>query len=107
MQEKRVVIGVMWVEDEPGYDAPQYVLMTDMLDRTERSELSVDKYHISVETLKTIVLSLEDEIASPKIMKNDENEKEKCVPAWARINKCSGSHKKTKNSTIEQGRKKK
>jgi len=107
VKEKRVVIGVIWIEDEPGYDAPQYVLKTDMLDRAQRSEETVENYLISVETLKTMVFSLEDEIACAKMMKNstveenDENDKENCVPGWARSN----NYKKTRKAI--EGRKKK
>ena len=105
MIEKRVVIGVIWVEDEPGYDAPQYVLRTDLQDRAQRSQDSVENYLISVETLQTIVLNVEDEIANSKIMStsattttaatttsttttsaafDDDIDKDNSVPAWAR-----------------------
>jgi hypothetical protein len=115
MIEKRVVIGVIWIEDEPGYDAPQYVLTTDMLDRTQRSEETVENYLISLETLQTMAQTADDRISNTKMryssattttttssnstssnnaasFEND-SDKENSVPAWAR----NTSFKKTRN----------
>jgi len=57
--------------------------------------------------LKTLVLSLEDEKACAKMMKNstvekkDENAKVDCVPGWARNN----SYENTRRKAIEGRRK--
>jgi len=124
MIEKRVVTGVIWIEDEPGYDAPQYVLTTDMLDRAQRSEESVENYLISLETLQTMAQTADDEITDAKTRHsssatttatttiintdavaaaaacNDDSDKDISVPAWARRNT---KFKKTKNLAAAGG----
>ena len=98
--EKRVVTGVIWIEDEPGYDAPQYVLKTDMLDRAQRSEASVENYLISVETLQTMILNVDEEIANANMSTafaiDESNKENTVVPAWAR----NINLKNTGNSTV-------
>jgi len=122
MIEKRVVIGVIWVEDEPGYDAPQYVLTTDMLDRAQRSEETVENYLISLETLQTMAQTADAEITNTQkryssattttttssttnsnISSFDDSDKENSVPTWAR----NTNFKKTRNSTASSGKNKK